>query len=291
MIHFAAFAYIGESNENPSAYYRNNIGGTAALLDAMRDCGVEKIMFSSSCAVYGTPERVPIVEQSPCAPVNPYGVTKWMCERMLKECAAAFPLSFMALRYFNAVGADPGREIGECHVPETHAIPLLLTAAAGESEGFAIFGDDYPTQDGTCVRDYVHVSDLADAHVAALRALLGGAESAAFNIGTGRGWSVHELINCVHRTTNRDVPTRIGPRRLGDPSILVTDAAYARKRRGWRPQYADIAIQVLHAWTWRQGTGQTWKRMQTDRSGRSHTRGKRSGAESIYQAIIIVIVA
>jgi len=177
VVHFAAFAYVGESTLNPNLYYQNNVGGTAALLGAMRDTGVGKFVFSSSCAVYGTPEVVPIPEQAPYAPINPYGATKMICERMLQECAAAFPLSFMVLRYFNAAGADPEGEIGECHVPETHAIPLLLEAAAGDSKGFTIFGDDYPMADGTCVRDYVHVVDLADAHVAAVRALLNGAES------------------------------------------------------------------------------------------------------------------
>jgi UDP-arabinose 4-epimerase len=173
VVHFAALAYVGESM-SPTLYYQNNVGGTAALLGAMRETGVGKIVFSSSCAVYSTPEIVPISEQALCAPINPYGATKMICERMLQECAAAFPLSFVALRYFNAAGADPEGEIGECHVPETHAIPLLLEAAAGESRGFTIFGDDYPTADGTCVRDYIHVVDLADAHVKAVRALLDG---------------------------------------------------------------------------------------------------------------------
>ena len=171
--------------------------GTAVLLEAMRKCGIDRIVYSSSCAIYGTPQLVPIPEETPSAPINPYGATKMICGRMLQECAAAFPLSFMALRYFNAAGADPEGEIGECHVPETHAIPLVLEAAAGESKGFTIFGDDYPTGDGTCVRDYIHVTDLADAHVNAVRALLDGAESTALNLGTGRGWSVRDLVNTV----------------------------------------------------------------------------------------------
>src|SRR5580698_1232226 len=177
VVHFAAFAYVGESSADPLLYYQNNVGGTAALLDAMRDCGVGKIVFSSSCAVYGEPAVVPITEDACLAPVNPYGATKMFCEQILKDCAAAFPLNFMALRYFNAAGADPDGEIGECHVPETHAIPLVLDAAAGANKGFTIFGDDYPTADGTCVRDYIHVTDLADAHVRAVRALIDGAES------------------------------------------------------------------------------------------------------------------
>ncbi len=263
VVHFAALAYVGESTENPAAYYRNNVGGTAALLDAMRECGIGKIVFSSSCAVYGAPEMVPIPEQVPYAPINPYGATKMICERMLKECAAAFPLSFIALRYFNAAGADPEGEIGECHVPETHAIPLLLDAAAGESEGFTIFGDDYPTADGTCVRDYVHVTDLADAHVAALRALLDGAESSTLNLGSGRGWSVRELVDTVRKVTNREIAVPIGPRRPGDPPVLIADAARARDRLGWRPRHSELATQVAHAWAWRQGAGRTWNRMQS----------------------------
>jgi UDP-arabinose 4-epimerase len=185
------------------------------LLEAMRECGVGKMVFSSSCAVYGTPAVVPIAEESPYAPINPYGATKMICERMLRECAVAFPLSFMALRYFNAAGADPDCEIGECHVPETHVIPLLLDAAAGEKNGFTIFGDDYPTADGTCIRDYIHVTDLADAHVKAVRALLDGAENTALNLGAGRGW--------------------------GDPPSLVADASRAHHQLDWRPRYPNAA--------------------------------------------------
>jgi UDP-glucose-4-epimerase GalE len=226
----------------------------------MRDCGVGKIVFSSSCAVYGVPVAIPITEDAPCAPVNPYGVTKLFCEQILKDCAAAFPLNFIALRYFNAAGADPDGEIGECHVPETHAIPLLLEAAAG-GRAFTIFGDDYPTADGTCVRDYVHVTDLADAHVRALRALLDGGDSTALNLGTGRGWSVRELVAAVREVTGRDFPVQFGPRRPGDPPALVAEAIRAREKLGWRPQHCELATQVAHAWAWRQGGGKTWKRM------------------------------
>lgn len=261
VIHFAALAYVAELNQSPSTYYRNNVGGTAALLDAMQERGVAKIVFSSSCAVYGTPEVIPIPEQSPLAPINPYGATKMICERMLNECAGAFPLKYVALRYFNAAGADPDGEIGECHVPETHAIPLLLDAAAGDS-CFTIFGADYPTADGTCVRDYIHVSDLADAHVAALRFLLDGGASAVFNLGTGRGWSLRDLVDGVRKVTNREPAVNVGPRRPGDPPILVANAARAREQLGWRPRYADLETQVAHAWAWRRGTGRTWKRVQ-----------------------------
>jgi len=268
VVHFAALAYIGESNDRPAAYYANNVGGTAALLEIMQESGLRHIVFSSTCAVYGTPETIPISETSSLAPINPYGASKMICERMLRESAAAFPLTFMALRYFNAAGADPDGEIGECHVPETHAIPLILDAAAGAANGFTIFGADYPTADGTCIRDYIHVTDLADAHVAALRALVDGSDSAALNLGAGRGWSVRELVESVRQITNRELKVRVGPRRPGDPPVLVANADRARQKLGWQPRYSDLATQVTHAWTWRQGVSRTWKRMQTP-SGRA----------------------
>jgi UDP-arabinose 4-epimerase len=263
VVHFAALAYVGESNLNPILYYQNNVGATAALLDAMRECSVRKIVFSSSCAIYGAPEVVPIPEESSQTPINPYGTTKMICERMLRECATVFPLSFMALRYFNAAGADPEGEIGECHVPETHAIPLVLGAAAGERKGFTIFGDDYPTADGTCVRDYVHVTDLADAHVKAVHALLDGTESTALNLGIGRDWSVRELVASVREVTGCDFPVLTSARRPGDPPALVADASRACRQLGWRPKYMDLNSQVMHAWAWRQGGCKTWRRMHT----------------------------
>jgi UDP-arabinose 4-epimerase len=266
VVHFAAFAYVGESNENPALYYRNNVGGTAELLAAMREWDIRHIVFSSSCAVYGVPRALPIGEQNPFEPVSPYGATKMICERMLRDCAAASPLSFMALRYFNAAGADPAGEIGECHVPETHAIPLLLDAAAGDGAPFTVFGDDYPTPDGTCIRDYIHVTDLADAHVRALRDLLQGGDSAAVNVGTGHGWSVRELVAIAREVTGRDIPLRLGPRRPGDPPALVSDPALARARLAWVPRYADVATQMAHAWTWRQGGRHAFKRMQATTS-------------------------
>jgi len=263
VVHFAALAYVGESQENPAAYYANNVGGTAALLQIMQEAGLRHIVFSSTCAVYGTPEAVPIDEHCPEAPINPYGASKMVCERMLRESSSAFPLTFMALRYFNAAGADPDGEIGECHVPETHVIPLILEAAGGTGTVFTLFGDDYPTADGTCIRDYIHVSDLADAHVAALRALLEGADSAALNLGTGRGWSVREVVERVRRITNREVRVRIGPRRPGDPPELVADASRAERQLGWRPRHFELETMVSHAWAWRQGGSRTWQRMQT----------------------------
>lgn len=262
VVHFAALAYIGESNERPAAYYANNVGGTAALLEIMQEFQLRHIVFSSTCAVYGIPTAIPISETSPLAPINPYGAGKMICERMLHECSAAFPLTFMALRYFNAAGADPDGEIGECHVPETHAIPLILDVAAGAADGFTIFGTDYPTADGSCVRDYIHVTDLADAHVTALRALLEGSDSAALNLGSGRGWSVKELVEGVQHITNRELKVQAGPRRLGDPPVLVANADRARQKLLWQPRYSDLSTQVAHAWAWRQGACRTWKRMQ-----------------------------
>jgi UDP-arabinose 4-epimerase len=262
VVHFAAYAYVGESTHNPALYYRNNVGGTAELLGAMRDCGIRHIVFSSSCAVYGVPDAVPISETSPFNPINPYGTTKMVCEQMLRDCAAVSGLTYLALRYFNAAGADPDGEIGECHVPETHAIPLILDAAGGDA-AFTVFGDDYPTPDGTCIRDYIHVADLADAHVRALRDLLQGGESAAINVGTGRGWSVRELIDITRTITGRDVPVRIGARRPGDPPALVSDPSLAHARLGWAPRFADAAEQVAHAWAWRQGGRRGFKRAQS----------------------------
>jgi UDP-glucose-4-epimerase GalE len=262
VVHFAAYAYVGESTQNPALYYRNNVGGTAELLGAMHDCGIRHIVFSSSCAVYGVPNAVPISETNPFNPISPYGATKMICEQMLRDCAAASGLTYLALRYFNAAGADPDGAIGECHVPETHAVPLILDAAAGDA-AFTIFGDDYPTPDGTCIRDYIHVADLADAHVRALRDLLQGGESAAINVGTGRGWSVRELIDITRTITGRDVPVRVGARRPGDPPALVSDPSLARARLGWAPRFADAAEQVAHAWAWRQGGHRGFKRAQS----------------------------
>ena len=262
VVHFAALAYVDESNDDPPLYYRNNVGGTAALLGAMREAGVGTLVFSSSCAVYGAPKTVPIAEDCATAPISPYGATKAICEAMLQQCAAAFALNFIALRYFNAAGADPDGEIGECHEPETHALPRLLDVAADRGASFAINGDDYPTADGTCVRDYVHVTDLAEAHVAALRALLGGADSGTFNLGAGRGASVHELVETVREVTERDVAVTVGPRRPGDPPVLVADITRARAKLGWRPRYSDLRTQVAHAWAWQQGAGRNWQRMQ-----------------------------
>ncbi len=248
VLHFAALAYVGESVDDPLRYYRNNVGGTMNLLEAMRDGGVNKLVFSSTCSVYGVPERVPIPENHPQRPVNPYGNSKRTVEQMLSDSVAAHGLRSVSLRYFNAAGADPDGEIGEAHDPETHLIPLILEAAAGLRRKLTVHGTDYPTRDGTCIRDYVHVSDLADAHVRALRYLSRHAGAAAFNLGNGKGFTVREVITAAERVTGRKVPFREGPRRPGDPPALVANAASARRNLGWKPRYPDLEAIIATAW-------------------------------------------
>jgi UDP-arabinose 4-epimerase len=252
VIHFAAYAYVGESVTNPGKYYRNNFVGSLTLLEAMRDHGVDKIVFSSTCATYGVPEVLPINEVTPQQPINPYGASKAMVERVLSDFGAAHALRSIVLRYFNAAGADPENEIGESHDPETHLIPLLLDAASGRRKNVTVFGTDYPTRDGTCIRDYIHVSDLADAHVKALRALLDGGGSSIYNLGNGRGFSVKEVIGAVERVTGLAAPVILGDRRPGDPAALISDASKARDELQWRPQFAGIDEIVRMAWAWRQ---------------------------------------
>jgi UDP-arabinose 4-epimerase len=254
-MHFAAFAYVGESVVDPETYYRNNVGGTLALLAAMRGAGVERIVFSSTCAVYGVPDALPIRETTAKAPLNPYGDTKLAIERALHWYAAAYGLRYVALRYFNAAGADPDGEIGEEHEPETHLIPLALRAALGAGDPLQIFGTDYPTPDGTAIRDYIHVSDLADAHVRALGYLADGGDSAALNLGTGSGCSVREVIAAVERVAGRKVPRREVARRPGDPPELVADPALARAVLGWQPRYSDIDTIIATALAWEQRLG------------------------------------
>jgi UDP-arabinose 4-epimerase len=252
VMHFAALAYVGESVEDPLRYYHNNVGGTMNLLEAMRDCGVNEIVFSSTCSVYGIPERVPIPENHAQRPINPYGHSKRMVEQMLADSAAAHGLRSVSLRYFNAAGADPEGEIGEVHDPETHLIPLVLEAAAGLRPRLTIHGTDYPTRDGTCIRDYVHVADLADAHVSALGYLAKHEGATAFNLGNGEGFTVREVIDAAHRLTGRKIPLREGPRRPGDPPALVGNAASARRSLGWKPRYQDLEVIIGSAWRWLQ---------------------------------------
>lgn len=253
VMHFAAVASVGESVENPGLYYRNNVAGTVSLVEAMRRHGVGVLVFSSSCAVYGCPKTVPIPEDHPQAPINPYGASKLMAERVLADFDRAHGIRSIGLRYFNASGADPDGETGEMHDPETHAIPRMLMAATGRLPQFDIYGTDYPTPDGSAIRDYVHVGDLADAHVSGLDYLLGGGRSTAVNLGNGTGTSVLELIEAVERVTGRRVPYRLRPRRPGDPPILVADSGRAGAVLGWRPKVTSVADIVATAEAWMQG--------------------------------------
>lgn len=252
VMHFAAYAYVGESVTNPGKYYLNNVLGTLHLLEAMRDNFLNKLVFSSSCAVYGTPDMVPIPELQSQRPINPYGMSKLMGEQILHDFDRAHGIRAIALRYFNAAGADPEGEIGESHDPETHLIPLIFEAALNKRESLTIFGDDYETQDGTCIRDYIHVSDLADAHTLALSALIDGQKSIAYNVGTGLGVSVRELIATAENITGLLVPISIGPRRSGDPAILVANPNLIRKNLGWEPKHSSLNEILQTAWSWHQ---------------------------------------
>lgn len=250
VMHFAALAYVGESVVAPLDYYRNNFAGALSLVAAMRKCGVEQLVFSSTCAVYGIPETQPMPEYLPLVPINPYGRSKLMVEQALRDASAAHRFRSVSLRYFNASGAHPSGEIGELHDPETHLIPRALMAAHGEIGSLEVFGTDYPTPDGTAVRDYIHVSDLADAHVAALRYLQEGGETTALNLGTGRGHSVREVLDSVTRVAGRAPPYRESARRAGDPPVLVADPALARRTLGFAPKWESLETIVRSAWDW-----------------------------------------
>jgi UDP-glucose-4-epimerase GalE len=250
VMHFAALAYVGESVNAPGRYYDVNVNGTRTLLDAMVRAGVRSIIFSSSCAIYGEPERMPITERTAPNPINPYGFSKLVCERMMDDFDLAHGLKSARLRYFNAAGADPTAEIGEDHDPETHLIPLVLDAASGKRPNVTVYGTDYPTPDGTAVRDYVHVDDLARAHVLALQHLLNKGDTIAVNLGTGHGASVRQVIDTARRITGREIAVRDASRRAGDPPVLVADAKKASEVLGWAPQYSDLAAIITDAWRW-----------------------------------------
>ncbi len=250
VFHFAAFAYVGESVKEPEKYYYNNVSNTLNLLKVMREYGCNKIIFSSTCATYGEPEKVPITEDMPQHPINPYGATKLMVERIFKDYHEAYGLKFVVLRYFNAAGADPDGEIGESHDPETHIIPLVLDAAGGQRSGIKVFGTDYDTPDGSCVRDYIHVTDLASAHLLALHHLENGGRSDFFNLGNARGTSVLDVIDSVRHVTGREFKVIQAERRAGDPAKLVGSPDKAVKVLGWKPRYVDIDTIVEHAWKW-----------------------------------------
>lgn len=252
VMHFAGFAYVGESVADPAKYYQNNVLGSLSLLEAMRVCRVSRIVFSSTCATYGIPEHQPIDESTPQRPINPYGMTKLIVERMLADYDSAYGFRSVRLRYFNASGADPQGELGEDHHPETHLIPRGLMAAVGEIPALEVFGTDYPTPDGTCVRDYIHVSDLASGHVRALEYLLSGGNSLSLNLGTGLGVSVQEVIGALERVTGRRIPVQRSPRRPGDPAVLIADATSARQVLAFTPTFTEIDPIVETAWQWHQ---------------------------------------
>jgi UDP-arabinose 4-epimerase len=249
VLHFAALAHVAESVEQPSRYYKNNVSGTLTLLDAMREHDVNEIVFSSTCATYGIPEAVPISECHPQRPINPYGSSKLMVERILADSGAAYGTRSISLRYFNAAGADPEGQIGEYHNTETHLIPLVLSAASG-GDPITVYGTDYDTPDGTCIRDFIHVSDLADAHVLALKALQEQCNRPSYNLGTGNGYSVRQVIKAAEAVTGRKVRLKEGPRRPGDPPRLMADASRAREEVGWKPRYSDLEQIIATAWNW-----------------------------------------
>lgn len=252
VIHFAAFTYVGESVTNPPKYYHNNVVNTLNLLDAMIENNVEKIVFSSTCATYGDPQYTPLDENHPQNPINPYGNTKFMMEKIMEDYDRAFGLKFIALRYFNAAGADSEGELGESHYPESHLIPLVLQAIKGERENITVFGTDYETPDGTCIRDYIHVEDLAEVHKLAVEKLFEGYKSDYFNVGTGKGFSVKEIIDSAQRVTGKTVPVVFGDRRAGDPPILYAVNKKASEVLGWKPKFTNIDDIVKTAWYWEQ---------------------------------------
>lgn len=252
VMHFAAYAYVGESVSQPAKYYHNNVVGTLTLLEAMLEAKIDKFVFSSTCATYGIPDSVPIKEEQPQNPINPYGATKLMVERILQDFAQAYDFRSVCLRYFNAAGADPAGNLGEDHSPETHLIPLVLQTALGKRESISVFGTDYDTPDGSCVRDYIHVLDLAQAHILALEYLLQDGQTDVFNLGNGSGFSVKEVIAAARKITGKEIPAKMSDRRPGDPPTLVGSGVKAQEILGWQPQYSNLDDIIAHAWQWHQ---------------------------------------
>jgi len=259
VMHFSAFCYVGESVQYPLMYYRNNVEGTLNLLDVMKDAGIDKFVFSSSCAVYGIPQAIPITEIQPKNPVNPYGWTKLFVENIFRDCAEAYGLKSISLRYFNAAGCDPEGQLGERHDPETHLIPLVLKEALRVQKGgnpddtnLLVFGDDYDTPDGTCIRDYIHVQDLCNAHMSAMKLLMNGNVSGAeaYNLGNGKGFSVKEVIEACKRVTGIDIRYKVTEKRPGDPPRLVGSAEKAKRVLGWKPEFTELNIIIETAWNW-----------------------------------------
>lgn len=250
LIHLAAFSQVSQSMKDPGRYFENNTARMITILERMAECNVKKIVFSSTAAVYGEPDQIPITEDHPLQPTNVYGVSKLMVEQMLHWYDQIYGIKYAALRYFNAAGADASGEIGEWHQPETHLIPLVIQKVLGEQKELVIFGDDYPTPDGTCIRDYIHVSDLARAHILALQAIEDGAPSRIYNLGNGKGFSVKEVINTVAAVTGKKVEYNIGPRRPGDPAVLVSSSQKIQEQLGWKPQYPALEDMVASAWKW-----------------------------------------
>ncbi|MYL32143.1 UDP-glucose 4-epimerase GalE [Pontibacillus yanchengensis] len=250
VIHFAANSLVGESVEKPLEYYDNNVGGAITLLKTMAKNDVKHIVFSSTAATYGEPDQIPILESDPTIPTNPYGETKLAIEKMLKWAEQAHGIRSIVFRYFNVAGADPNGRLGEDHRPETHLIPIILQVALGKREKIMVFGDDYDTPDGTCIRDYVHVNDLVDVHLLAVRALQKGAESDIYNLGNGHGFSVKEVIETVRQVTGHPIPAEVAPRRPGDPAKLVASSEKAKNKLGWKPNYSDLETMIETAWNW-----------------------------------------
>lgn len=252
VMHFAAHAYVGESVTDPEKYYNNNVIGTHTLLSVMRELGISQLIFSSTCAVYGNPQKLPLTEEHPLDPVNPYGMTKRVVEAMLHDYSQAYGLRYVSLRYFNAAGADPGGRLGECHNPETHLIPLVLQTASGRQPHVTVFGTDYDTPDGTCIRDYIHIADIAKAHLMSLQYIESNEQSNIFNVGTEHGYSVRQIIDTCEKITGKKIKIVNGERRPGDPAILVAGAEKIKKILGWQPDFQNLDAIIETAWRWEQ---------------------------------------